>query len=166
MWLKFLSHLPISKTQKIKFMKCYYEESEQAHTGMSQGSALRQLSVSSTYVQNSFNPHQYLNISRKIKFIMARNYTQCKCTSGRALCEWLPHPQGKFLAREGLNKPLPHCRQTSNKWRLRPCDFVHLIFLQQSLYRNERQTVVGRRVGVEYRFFLDNGNVLSRNNNY
>lgn len=54
------------QNSEIKFMKYYYEESEQAHRGTSQGSALRQLSVSTTYVQNCFNPHQYLNISRKM----------------------------------------------------------------------------------------------------
>lgn len=61
------------QNSEIKFMKYYYEESEQAHRGTSQDSALRQLSVSSTYVQNCFNLRQYLNISRKIKFIIARN---------------------------------------------------------------------------------------------
>lgn len=54
------------QNSEIKFMKYYYEESEQAHRGTSQGSALRELSVSTTYVQNCFNPHQYLNISRKM----------------------------------------------------------------------------------------------------
>lgn len=109
--------------------ECKIGASEQVHK-KSQGWALRQLSMSSTHVQNSFNPHQHLNINRKLVIHNSQKLNKMQIYMGDVNDE--PHPQGIFLARKGLN-----CCHTVHKGYSNVILFTQ--FVHNKVFMNKRQ---------------------------